>query len=213
MKNATKSLLAASCILASSGVLAEDSPFSANVALTSDYVWRGVSQTNEDPAIQGGFDAAFNGFYAGTWLSNVEFGDSAHAEQDWYLGYGGEMGDFSYDVGFIEYTYIGNSDLNFGEGYIGVGYKWLSAKVSNDFDNKNLYTEIGADFTLPGEVGLGLHYGHYKFDDSTGNYNDYKIGVSKEFGGFGFELAYTDTDIDNDNLSDGRAVLTISKSM
>ncbi|RTZ60240.1 MAG: hypothetical protein DSZ32_04010 [Gammaproteobacteria bacterium] len=213
MKTFTKSLLAASCVLASTGVLAEDGPFSANVALTTDYVWRGISQTNEDPAIQGGFDAVFGGFYVGTWASNVEFKDDAHMEQDWYLGYGGGAGPITYDVGYIAYTYHGNSDLNFEEGYIGVGYKWLSAKLSNDFENDNLYAEIGAEFELGGAVTLGLHYGDYSFDDSTSDYSDYKVSASKEFGGFDFELAYTDTDIDADDLADGRVFLTISKSM
>ena len=62
------------------GILAMPSfaAVSANVAFASDYVWRGMTQTAEEPAISGGFDiAGESGLYFGTWASNVEFGDGA----------------------------------------------------------------------------------------------------------------------------------------
>ena len=58
--------------------------FESNVAISSDYIWRGMTQTNEEPAVSGGFDiAGDNGLYFGTWASNVEFGDDAALELDW----------------------------------------------------------------------------------------------------------------------------------
>ncbi|MCW8930992.1 MAG: TorF family putative porin, partial [Gammaproteobacteria bacterium] len=78
---------------------------SANVALTTDYYFRGISQTDNDGALQGGFDWAHDsGAYAGVWASNVSFGDT-HLEFDTYAGFSNEVGDFGYDVGVIKYNY------------------------------------------------------------------------------------------------------------
>jgi uncharacterized protein (TIGR02001 family) len=85
--------------------VAQAAEFSGNVAYTNDYRFRGISQTDEDMAVQGGFDIDFgNGFYAGTWASNVQFGGSI--EIDWYGGYAGEVNDdLSYDIGYMYYSY------------------------------------------------------------------------------------------------------------
>ena len=90
---------------------------SANVALTTDYVWRGVSQNLEDPAIQGGFDYAHDsGFYIGIWGSSVDFQGPESTELDIYGGWSTEFENgVGFDVGFIEYTYHGDdgaSDAN-----------------------------------------------------------------------------------------------------
>ncbi|HIL91457.1 MAG TPA: hypothetical protein EYG50_01690, partial [Cycloclasticus sp.] len=79
---------------------------SGNVALTTDYVWRGVSQTDGAPAIQGGFDADLgNGLYAGVWASNVDFGSDASSEVDVYAGWAGQVAGFDLDVGVLHYAY------------------------------------------------------------------------------------------------------------
>ena len=96
---------------------------SANVALQSDYVWRGVSQNQEDPAIQGGFDYAHDsGFYAGVWGSSVDFQGPESTELDLYAGWSTEFeSGLGFDVGIIEYTYHGDegaSDANFTEFYV-----------------------------------------------------------------------------------------------
>jgi uncharacterized protein (TIGR02001 family) len=102
---------------------------SANVALTSQYVFRGISQTAEGMAVQGGFDVACGPFYAGVWASNLDFGgdalyggsgndDVANIEVDLYAGLKGTHGRISWDVGVIFYTYpdsIGVAELNFFE--------------------------------------------------------------------------------------------------
>jgi uncharacterized protein (TIGR02001 family) len=184
--------------------------FSANVAMTTNYMWRGVTQTNGDPAIQGGFDfSADNGIYLGTWGSNVEFGGPEHMEMDLYGGWAGKAGPLDLDIGIIHYGYFHEAGSNFDEGYFGVSYKVFSAKVSHDFDNKNTYVEAGLDFDLPQGASLALHAGHYDFD-AGGNYTDYSVGVSKEFGGFGFDLSYYDT---NDSSVDSALVFTLSKSI
>lgn len=127
---------------------------SANVGFTSDYVFRGVSQTQGGPAIQGGFDFSHtSGFYLGTWGSNVSwvsvrsFKDSTGAvtsgdpfkennsmEWDLYGGYKGSVGDFGYDLGVISYYYPGNKTSVKGpdtvEVYVGGSWKFLSVKYS-----------------------------------------------------------------------------------
>lgn len=107
------------------GVSMKDAPMeegrklelSANVGLTSDYVFRGVSQTAEHPAIQGGMDATYGIFYAGFWGSNLDFGtnaagtkDKADLELDIYAGITPKLGPIDLDLGVIGYLYPGASD-------------------------------------------------------------------------------------------------------
>jgi len=200
------------------GATAASAEISANVAMTTDYVWRGVSQTNEDPAIQGGFDFAHDsGLYFGTWGSNVDFGSVEHMEMDLYGGMAKEFGDWSVDVGFIRYMYFSDdNDIDFTELYGSVGYGPFSVKISNDFDNDNLYVEAGADFELANGFGVSAHVGKYDFD-SGDDYVDYSVGVSKEVAGLGLGLTYYATNGNGKDLfgdlADGRLVFSVSKSI
>jgi uncharacterized protein (TIGR02001 family) len=136
--------------------LAEDapaaSPFSSNVALTTNYLYRGISQTGGNMAIQGGFDyAGASGLYIGAWGSSISWlsdagGTSgstgtapavanAGLELDTYGGYKGAAGPVSYDVGFLRYNYPGTyaggvtkADTN--EVYGAVTYSIVTAKLS-----------------------------------------------------------------------------------
>ena len=92
---------------------------SANVSFASDYVWRGMTQS-DGPAIQGGFDfEAESGFYAGIWGSNVNFNDGAGSELDYYAGYGFSLGDVGVDIGYIAFDYPENeTGLDFEEIYL-----------------------------------------------------------------------------------------------
>ena len=98
--------------------------FAGNVTLASDYRFRGISQGDRSPAIQGGFDiAAENGLYFGTWASNVTF-SGASIEMDFYAGWGGEINEnTAIDVGVLWYTYPeddANPDLDYVEFYASV---------------------------------------------------------------------------------------------
>lgn len=187
------------------------SQISANLGAYSDYVWRGVSQTNEDPAVQAGLDyAQAGGFYIGAWASNVD--DPLDVEIDGYLGFSKDSDNgFSWDAGYIYYNYTGDSDANFGEGYFGAGYKAFGAKYSYDFENEDSYVEGALDFRLPNDFGFGFHAGHYQFD-LGGNYTDYKLSISKSWIGLDLELALIDTDIDQFAIADGRVVFGIKKT-
>lgn len=176
---------------------------SGNITLTSDYVFRGVSQTQNGPAIQGGFDYAHaSGLYAGTWASNVAwvkeggFKDDSSMEIDLYGGYKGSMGDVGYDVGVIGYFYPGDkvagmANTNTTEVYLGASWKFLSAKyshvvsknfigwvnpVNGDESKNSSYIELNANYDLGGGWGVLGHVGYQKvkdFFDAAGNDADY----------------------------------------
>ncbi|HEU0160600.1 MAG TPA: TorF family putative porin [Hyphomicrobiaceae bacterium] len=89
---------------------------SANIGLATEYVFRGISQTSEGPAVQGGFDATCGMFYAGVWASNLDWGANdgtniANIEMDWYAGIKFNTGRIAWDVGVIYYTYPRGADL------------------------------------------------------------------------------------------------------
>jgi len=187
---------------------APESPhsFSANVGLFSQYIFRGISQTNEDPALQGGFDYSHSsGFYIGTWASNVSWirdaeNQTGSAEIDIYGGFANEIGDtgIGYDVGLLYYWYpgkgLGNPGLPKGntlEAYGQVSYGWFYAKYSHALSDdvfgfanarNSYYIDLGADIPL-GDSGFtaGLHYGHQKIENAT-SYNDYKVSLAYDLG-------------------------------
>jgi len=183
---------------------ASDFTYSTNMALTSNYVWRGISQTDNSPAIQGGIDLGYKGFYAGVWGSNVEFGSvlDESMELDLYGGYKGEIAGIGYDLGYIEYAYPHNSSaLNFGEVYAGlsksIGDIGLSGKYYFGADapsgvKKLDYYELGASYALPYEISLGATYGDY--EDIGSNYS---VKLSYPIGKFTISLAYTDFNADS----------------
>ena len=114
---ALSTLIASSALVSTSASAVEG--LSANVGLTSNYLWRGVSQTDDGAAISGGIDyAADSGFYVGTWASNVDFGDDASYELDFYAGFSGELPDgFGYDVGYIYYAYPDSAESDSANEY------------------------------------------------------------------------------------------------
>ena len=96
---------------------------SGNVAVSSDYVFRGVSQTLEDPAISAGVDLTHRRFYAGAWASNVDFGDGdTNAEIDAYVGYRPEAAGFAMDFGVVGYFYTSQPD--------GADYDYVELKAA-----------------------------------------------------------------------------------
>jgi len=193
---------------------------SANMALTSNYVWRGMTQTHESPAIQGGIDVDYMGVYAGVWASNISWTETVESslEADLYAGYANSIGDFSYDVGFIAYTYANVMDeMNFGEAYVGLGYDFgvLSVGASyalgvsiGDWDDVPDNIEGSISVPLPMDITFDAAYGMY---DTVGDY--YSASVGKSFGKFDVSLGYAgmmweDSDADDE----GNFIATIGTS-
>ena len=152
-----------------------------------------------------------NGLYAGIWGSNVTTGQGS-IEIDYYAGWATELDNgVGIDVGAVAYTYPGTDDWDTEEYYLGASYSYfgLMASYSNDLDA--IYWDASADFELPNEFGLGLHYGYWDMDEGE-DQGDWKIALTKSLFELDWELAYTDTDIDNaENWADGRVFLTVSK--
>jgi uncharacterized protein (TIGR02001 family) len=187
---------------------ADDNPLSFNVSLTTDYRYRGISQSRLKPALQGGADYAFpNGFYIGTWASTIRWikdagtiggfnAGSANIEWDLYGGYKGEIQkDFGYDVGILGYVYPGNklspkaetTEL-YGALTYGPATLKYSHSVSNLFgfvDSKNSgYLDLSATFDVSG-FSVTPHLGYQKVaKNSDFSYTDYALTVSKEVAGF-----------------------------
>jgi uncharacterized protein (TIGR02001 family) len=223
MKMMKKTLLATALLATTStAALAE---ISGNVALTTDYVFRGISQTDNDPAIQGGFDYSHeSGFYIGTWGSNVDFLEGNDIELDYYAGIGGEMANgIGYDVGVIYYDYpagdlgAGAPDAEFVEVYGGLsgtlGAADVSGKISYSPDyfgesGSAYYIDLGAGFGLANDFGLAFHVGYQSIDEAPASqagffateedsYVDWSVGLSKSVGGVDLGLTYTDTNLDS----------------
>jgi len=234
MKLKTLSTLcfAASSLLAASSAMAWESEdgahsTSASVALSSDYMWRGYSQTDNEMAISGSFDYGHSsGLYVGVWGSNVDFGDGddASTEIDVYAGYASEFGDtgIGYDVGALRYIYPGE-DYSWNEVYASLSYSFFSVGIAHTTDvyggdEDATYYSAGFDYDLPYDVALSAGIGYYDYDETgVDDQTDYRLGISKELIGFGFDLTYIGMDNDgedaNGNLADDRVVFTISKSM
>ena len=163
---------------------------SGNVGLSSDYIWRGMTQTDGDAAINGGFDLATdNGFYFGTWSSNAGgAGANYSMELDVYLGFSGEMGNenMSYDIGYISVIYPGDDASDFEEAYIGFNIYGLSILYSSGQDSSPDYSEIGYSVDA-GPGSFGVSYGEY---EDTGD--NTLIGYDWGIGNFSLGFYYYD---------------------
>lgn len=171
---------------------AADSPhtLTGNVGIYSQYIFRGLTQTNKEPALQGGFDYSHSsGLYAGTWLSNISWLTDAAAytssslEWDYYAGFKGSIGksDFGYDVGLLQYYYPGRVGPGIVKAdtleiYGALSWKWLSAKYSHAVSNKTFgvansdgtyYLDLSASFPVTDKFTVMAHYGVQEFDGTS----------------------------------------------
>ena len=229
-------ILAASPLFGAKLAMAEgELPISANLSIVSDYAFRGISQTDQRPALQGGLDYEHDsGFYAGFWASNVswlnDLGASKNSmETNLYAGYATELGPIGLDLGLLQYYYPGsyggqykadgNKKPHTLEGYVGLSYEWLSFKYSHSFtnlfgldDSKNSkYYDLSAAYEIMDGLTLDAHYGYSSIKNGD-NYEDWKLGLTKAYGGFDFGLHYVDSDIKDSSIADDRVILSVSKS-
>jgi len=220
-----------------------------NLGLFTSYRFRGIDQTFGKPALQGGFDYSHSsGIYPGNWNSNVSqtagYPDG-NLEMDFYGGYKTTFGDFGLDVGGLYYYYPGSRGqtlglnrgaVDNGELYIAGTWKFLTLKYSYavtdyfslpDSDGSS-YLELNAAYDLGNGWGINGHAGHLWLKNySVGDYTDWKLGVTKDIGGFVIGLSYVDTNADKTfytssaamhsggdtkNLGRATAVLSVSKT-
>ena len=171
--------------------------FEGNIALSSEYMWRGMTQSDGEAAVSGGFDiSGDSGAYFGVWGSNVEYGDDATMELDYYLGYAGETdGGLSYDIGYLLYDFPG-ADYDAEEIYLGLGYSYFGVTYYAGQDDAPDNVEFSISL---GETGLGLTVGDY---DDVGQYTILAYDLPISLAGLSIGLAWNDIDYDDDTAED-----------
>ncbi len=236
-------MLLAAFMLSAAGTTAMAGPdemepgtFAANIAVTNDYVFRGFTQTQEDWAVQGGFDwYSLGGVYFGTSASNIEFGIPGEGDfkLDVYGGYKGQIENFSYDVGAIKYFYPSSAkalEYDWYEVSGKVGYDFGVAKVSAGVAyTPDFFGGLDDGFYYSGKVKVPLNFGGMGLEglsvDGTIGYQDlktgfdsiadYSVGVTYAMQWFTTDVRFVDTDGDKigcRKVCDSRVVVKVSRS-
>ncbi len=182
---------------------------SANIGVVSNYIWRGITQTQDGAAVQGGIDYNHeSGFSLGTWISNIDWGtDTPNYELDLYGGFEGSIGDdFSYSLSTTYYAYPDGRDSDFWEIGASGTFRWFTLGIAytiygeNDgglYDDGDLYYHAAFDLDeLPFGLALNLRAGYYDFrhdslrvlpgiQTESADYWHYGASLSKDAGQFG----------------------------
>jgi len=191
--------LATSAAFVSTSATAE---VSANAAVTSNYIWRGLEQTGGETAVSGGIDYSNeSGFYAGTWASNAFTG----TELDLYAGFSADINETtSYDVGFIYYAYPDIDDSDFSEIYGSITFTGLTLGAailtsSEDLDfGDSVYLTADYAITLSNEAEVNFHIGNYSGDFAGNDSTDIGVSISKDNFTFGVsKVEFSDDVTDN----------------
>lgn len=223
---------------AGAGVASAEGTITANVGLTSDYVFRGISLSDNGPAIQGGFDYESEAWYAGVWGSNVTEG----MELDVYAGITPSTGPIDWDLGIIGYFYPGADDdgaeFDYYEGKVAASHDFteqFTAGAAIYYSPENfgetgdaLYWEVNAAYQITEAFAVNGAYGNQNVDEPNGpgsedDYNTWNLGATYALHGFEVDLRYHDTDIDEgtdianyaygDSSHDSAFVFTISREL
>jgi uncharacterized protein (TIGR02001 family) len=206
----------------------DSSGFNWNAAATSEYLFRGISQTDDHPALQAGAGYSWsNGFYVGGWVSNVDFGaadQDTDAEVDTFIGWNGDLGSTNLDVQLVRYNYVGEPDgvdyayneligkLTFAENYTAtLGY-------TNDYLNTStdsIYAALGGSWEVGAGVNLTAGLGYTTVEGPEDGYLDYSVGANRDFGPVNIGLSYVGTDgtaedLFGDDNTEDKVVLTFS---
>ena len=225
MKSVKLAAMAATAVLAfGAAAQAEDGPsFSFNVGASSDYVFRGFSQTDSKAQVYGGADVGIGIFYAGTWLSNVDFGDSTDMEYDLYAGFKPTLGPVALDVGVVRYGYTNQAsgaDLDYWEfkaaGSLPAGNGTVGAAAYYTPENfgqtgQATYVEVNGSMPLMDKVSLSGAFGHQAVE-GDGDYETWNVGIGYAItDNFSVDLRLWDTNLeksyDPNKLASGRVVV------
>ena len=200
-------MLAVASILPATSSNAVES--SANVALTSNYIFRGQTMSNDNMAIQGGYDIAQSkdsGWYAGVFASMFDTGVEDGVETDIFGGWKGSFGaqsSFGWDAGLIKYEYQGANNV---EGQLeifgGVTYETAYLKLYiGEYDNQPnsdyTYLDAGASFVVLTDIDLDLHVGHMSRDFAK-DYFDASATLKKKVNGFDTAVSLTYESLDDE---------------
>jgi uncharacterized protein (TIGR02001 family) len=200
----------------------ETGSFSGGIALTSNYVFRGFTQSDEGAAVQANVDYTNGGFYAGAWASTIDFGDDAELELDLYTGFTTSAGGIDYDFGIVAYLYPGSDgddDYNFFEAYAKAGKEFENGFslggafyiTPENFGGTGLgtYTEASLGYAVSETVSLGGGLGYQTFDEGD-DYTTWNVGLTFALPeGFEIDARYHDLDFED---ADEQFSVAISKS-
>ncbi len=212
---------------------AQEVAITGNVALATDYTFRGVSQS-DGPVVQGGLDASFgdSGFYLGTWASNINFGGGSDLELDVYGGYKFALGAVNMDVGVLGYLYPNAQDdgaeLDYWEVYakpsialsdqFTVGAAFYYSPEFTGESGDAFYYEANAAFAVSPELSFSGAVGVQTVDTAgffagEDDYTTWNVGGTYSALGLGFDLRYVGTDVDNASIYDDRVIFSVKKAM
>ena len=229
MQNAIIKKTALAAILATGTMFtsaAQAIEVTGNIGVTSDYIWRGNTQSSGDASVSGGLDADLgNGLAVGTWVGSlgdsrttdangvVSASDDANYELDVYASYSFEVSGVGVELGYIYYAYPGvaDDDSDFEDMYISLGYGPASLSYYEMIDAENAakdaseatYLSVDYELALPGDFTATLHYGNEEFDDETPDDEDTSVSISKD--------AFTFT-VSDDEGDDTRAIVSYGLS-
>jgi uncharacterized protein (TIGR02001 family) len=218
-----KKILAA--IVVSMSAVTAQAEITGNASLTSDYRFRGISQSQGASAIQGGIDYTHkSGFYAGNWNSSVSsdvYLQGSGMESDLYAGFRKTLGPVTLDVGAISYFYPNartgaNPDrYNTDEVYVGAAVGVFSARVHQAYSNyfgaansrDTRYYQIKADVPVIKDVVINAAVGRTDVANQTASdYDDWKVGATITKAGFDFGLHYYGTEKTTDAFKTANTV-------
>jgi len=242
MMNSRSKVLTSALLLVlglGSGTAMAEPKVSGNLGLTSDYLFRGISQTDEGMALQGGLTLTGDtGFYLSAWGSNINFGQGS-MELDVLAGWTGQLSEeWTTDIGVMQYRYPNGDNatdqFNFVEFYSKLIYGGMTFGLAYSSDyfgtdvDKYYYLSGDYNYILSDSFSLQFHAGLNQFEDNTqystflaagpvggDSYIDWSVGVTTTVLGSSVALKYADTDIENSAecyLCDGRVVLSLTKA-
>ena len=195
--------------------------FVSNIGVTSNYVWRGMTYTDDEAAVFGGLDYSYRDFYAGTWLSTM----TSNTEVDLYAGFSGEAGSAEYDIGAIRYSYLDTASDDYYELYGSLTFYGLTVGGAYTIESQATDTIAGREAFIEGDVYLYASYsidlaetigegysltgtvGQYLWDDDgiggvEIDYNHLLLELSKDAGDFG-TITLSGSFVDSDFINTG----------
>lgn len=213
---------------------ANDFVVTGNAAVTSDYVFRGISFSDEDPAVQGRVDVSHaTGLYTGTFVSTVDkpwgasynqVGGEEDLEIDVFAGWTRQFGDFNdygVDVGLVNYGFTDNpDDTDWAEFYAAANWRWFSVRYHTQISGMEMgdYYRGQFRYTFADRYTVKAFAGFFDLDRvlrETDEYMHYGVGAAVDFMGFNVDLTFHDTDSDGEQrylrFAGDRLVLTVSK--
>jgi uncharacterized protein (TIGR02001 family) len=195
---------------------AVSAPLSANAAVTTNYIFRGISQSGAQSAVSAGLDydlgSVLPGLAVGTWASSIDFGDNTPMELDLYGSYTGTIVDkFTYNVGFITYNYPNSPhavNYNWYEGYVGLAYDFgafqVSGKIFYSPDYVNLstseqYYTAGVTIPIVSWLAFSANVGRTEVDHAVSPiikaYTDWNLSLAATFDAYTLTVGYAATDL------------------